>query len=68
MLEVFFREENKRKVLIDSPGQQGSSVMVLLNSMFFTAATRIPKASNVAPLFRVHQDPLPHWEQILGQA
>lgn len=30
MLEVFFREENKHKVLIDSPGQQGSTVMVFL--------------------------------------
>lgn len=51
MLEIFFREENKRKILIDSPGQQGSPVSVLQNSLFITAATRIPKTSYVSPLF-----------------
>lgn len=59
MLEVFFREENKHKVLIDSPGQQGSSVMVFLNFPLITAATQIPKTNSVAPLIKAHPSQLP---------
>lgn len=55
MLEIFFGEENEHTVLIDSPGQQGSPVSVLQNSLLIPAATMIPKTSYVSPLFNAHQ-------------
>lgn len=61
MLEVFFREKTKQNtkfMLTVLDGKVALSWLVFLNTPLITAATRIPKTNNVAPLIKACQSSL----------